>query len=75
MMRGGSLIPRSGGYAGHVWVVLASGVEGVVEDVAMLHVVEIDDDKPCRERARSLVLRDAMSTRCHNGETGRESCR
>jgi hypothetical protein len=42
-------------------VALAAGIEGVVEDVAMPHVDEVDDDKVAREGAGGLALRDGMS--------------
>jgi hypothetical protein len=52
----------------------SAGVEGVVEDVAMLHVVYVDDDKLSSERAGGLVLRGAMSAGRRQGETNDENC-
>jgi hypothetical protein len=44
-------------------VTVSPGVEDVTENVAMLRVVQVDDDKVAREGAGSLVLRNAVSAR------------
>jgi hypothetical protein len=41
---------------------LASGVKGVVEDVAVLDVVQVYNDEAAVESASSPDLRDAVST-------------
>jgi len=50
-------------------VALAPRVECVTENVAMLHVVEVDDDEVAREGAGSLGLRNAVSARSRQHKT------
>jgi hypothetical protein len=42
-------------------VALASGVEGVIDDVAVLVVVQVDDDEVRAAGAGGLVLCDTLS--------------
>jgi hypothetical protein len=40
----------------------------MTEDVAVLHVVQVDDDEVAREGAGDLVLRSAVSARSRQDE-------
>jgi hypothetical protein len=54
-------------------VAFSPGVEDVTEYVAMLHVVQVDDDKVAREGAGNLGLRNAMSAGSRQHETADEN--
>jgi hypothetical protein len=56
-MHDGSQMPRHG----DALVARPSSVEGVVDDVAVLDVVEVDDDEATGESAGSPDLRDTVS--------------
>ena len=45
----------------------------MTEDVAMLHVVQVDDDKIACERAGNLALRNAVTTRHCQAEAADEN--
>jgi hypothetical protein len=45
----------------HTRVAVSAGIKSMVEDVAMLDVVQVYDDKVAREGAGDVVLGDTLS--------------